>query len=73
MDRAALKEHLTQAERHIATGERNLSQQRALLRELERDGHDTSAARALLGSFEELQALHLADRDRLRAELAEAE
>jgi hypothetical protein len=69
MDRAMIQDHLNQAERHIADGERHLSNQRALIAELEHDGHDTSAAKSLLRQFEELQALYVADRDRLRTEL----
>jgi hypothetical protein len=40
-----------------------------LIAELERDGHETVEARALLETFEELQAQHIADRDRLRREV----
>jgi hypothetical protein len=36
---------------------------------LERDGHDPSQAMHMLQQFQELQALHIADRDRLRKEL----
>jgi hypothetical protein len=66
MDRMArTKEHLAQAERHVAEGERHVTRQRELLAELRR-----SAQRAtdLLHQFKELQALHIADRDRLRKE-----
>lgn len=73
MDRAVLIDHLIKAERHIAKGDRILAQQRALIHELERDGHDSSAARALLHSMEELQALHFADRDRVRGEIEDAD
>ncbi|HEY1891029.1 MAG TPA: hypothetical protein VGG63_11520 [Steroidobacteraceae bacterium] len=72
MDRTLLKDHLAQAERHIATGERTLDQQRELIRDLERDGHDARSARALLESFEQLQTLHFADRERILDELAAA-
>jgi hypothetical protein len=36
---------------------------------LERQSHDAGEARRLLRQFEELQALHVAGRDRLRREL----
>jgi len=52
---------------HVARCEKNLSRQL----ELERDGHDTVMAKALLVQFEELQAVHIADRDRLRREVGE--
>ena len=70
MDRATILAHLMQTERHVAQGESTVQKQRALISRLDKDGHDTTEARKLLGQFEELQALHLADRDRLRAKLA---
>lgn len=70
MERAVLLRHLAQAERHIAEGEQRLIHQRAVIRELEQDGHRTGSARALLAALEQTQALHFADRERLRAELA---
>jgi hypothetical protein len=39
---------------------------------LERDGHDTSASKALLEQFEQLYVLHVEDRSRLEKELEEA-
>ncbi len=70
-DRVQLREHLALAERHVAEGERVVARQREIVAELERDGHDAAAAQArqLLAQFEELLALHVADRDRLRKEL----
>ena len=69
MDREMLKQRLIVAEEHILLGERHIVRQRELVAELERDGHDTAEAIRLLTSFEELQVLHIADRDRLRREL----
>lgn len=57
--------HLSQARRHVEEGEAHLYRQRMVVTKLERDGHDASDARRLLLRFEELQALHVADRDRL--------
>ncbi len=70
-ERARLREDLALAERHVADGERVVARQRAIVAELERDGHDATAAQArqLLAQFEELLALHVGDRDRLRREL----
>ncbi len=65
MNRAALLQHLAQAEDHIATSEKNVRRQRELIAELERDGHDIAVARKLLSEFEKLQAMHDADRDRI--------
>jgi hypothetical protein len=57
------------AEGHIALGERHIVRQRKLVVELEQKGCDTAEAKRLLASFEELQAMHIADRDRLRRQL----
>jgi hypothetical protein len=48
MDREMLRQHLAQAERHMAEGERCIARQRELVAELARDGHDSSA-RAVSG------------------------
>jgi len=40
MDRQTMLEHLAMAERHVAEGVIHLSRQRALIAELDRDGHD---------------------------------
>ena len=66
MNRELLERSLAQAERHVIQGERHVARQRDLVARLERDGHDTSQAIQLLRQFQELQALHIADRDRLR-------
>jgi hypothetical protein len=71
MDRAAALARLATAERHVKLGERHLSRQRELVAYLIRYGRDAAAAEALLATFEQSQALHVADRDRLRDELAE--
>jgi hypothetical protein len=65
MDRKMIGDHLAQAERRINEGEGHLVQQRNLIAELEGLGHDTAQARALLKQLEQIQALHIADRDRL--------
>ena len=68
MDRAMIEKHLAQAERHVADGERHITRQRQIIAELERDGHDAGSAKELLTIFEETQAIHIADRDRLKEE-----
>ena len=70
-DRDALKQHLAQAEGHMAMSKGHIASQRKFAAGLVRDGHDASQALALLLRFEELQQLHIADRDRLRGELGE--
>ena len=67
-----VKEHLQQAEHHVAVGERNIARQREIIQELKKDGHDTSEAQKLLEQFKSLQALHVQDRDRLFRELNES-
>jgi len=50
-------------EAHVRCG----TTQRQRIAILERDGHDSRRARNLLALFEEMQELHIARRDRLRA------
>ena len=70
MDRQTMLEHLAMAKRHVAEGEIHLSRQRALIAELDRDGHDTADARAILATMLETQRLHVEDRDRILKELS---
>jgi hypothetical protein len=70
MDRAVLEQRLTQAERHVAEGEDIVARQREIVAELAKDHHDVRFAQELLTLFETTQALHIADRDRIQAELA---
>ena len=67
---------LTRAVRHAkieqcTLGEKNIERQKALIAELELDRHDTARARNTLWQFEELQALHVAERERLAQELVD--
>jgi len=70
MDPATITEHVAQAERHVALGEHHVARQREMVTELEDGGNDAALARRLPMKFKELQAIHIADRDRLRRELA---
>jgi hypothetical protein len=72
MDRALIEQHLALAEKHVRDGEVILVRQREVLANLARDGHDTSRASQILQEFEDVQQMHIADRERLRRELAEA-
>jgi hypothetical protein len=67
VDKVLLHAHLKLAKRHVAEGLRTI--ERHLLAELERDGHDTTMARQLLTLFQQVEAMHKADRDRLYEEL----
>ena len=70
MDRAMLVEHLARAARHVAAGERHVERQRRIVTHHKREGRDVREASDLLFQFEEMQALHIAEWDRLRKELA---
>lgn len=54
----------------VAAAQRLVDRQHALLATLQAHGHATGTARKLLSQFEDLQALHVATRDRLIEELA---
>jgi hypothetical protein len=71
MDKQMLADHLALAERHVHNGMDRVLRQGDLIFKLERTGHDTRQAKALLVQFEDLLAIFIADRDRLRAELSE--
>jgi hypothetical protein len=66
-----IMDHLAQTEVHVEQGANHVKRQRQLLEDLARDGHDTTGPSALLNLFKELHDLHVQDRDRLRAELAD--
>jgi uncharacterized membrane protein len=69
VDREALQQHLARAEQHIAECEQHITRQREIIAQFERDGHDAATARQLLKTFEELLAMHIANRHRLLDEL----
>jgi hypothetical protein len=69
MDRDMLERHLAQAQAHIETGYKNIARQRQVIAHMEREGQDTASARDTLTQFEESQALHIADRERILREL----
>ena len=71
MDRFFVVKLLQEAKARVAQGEEHIREQRELIAELERDGHDTFVARELLATFEQIQVLHIAGRDRLVKELKE--
>jgi hypothetical protein len=45
MDRDMVERHLAMAERHVAEGQERVNNQRRLVAEMERDGHDLTEAR----------------------------
>lgn len=70
-ERIEAAERLKQAEERVQKGEEAVSSQKALVAELEKDCQDSKLARALLAEYEQIEATYIADRDRLRAELAQ--
>jgi hypothetical protein len=72
MDRKMILEHLAQARRHVADGERHLAHEREIIAEKERDGHDTATSKQLLDQFKQIYTMYVAERDRLEEELVEA-
>jgi hypothetical protein len=70
-DRTLILDHLARARRHVAEAERHVANQREIVAQKERHGHDTATSRQLLGQFQELYRMHVADRDRLEQELHE--
>jgi hypothetical protein len=71
MDQNMILDHLAMVSRHVTRGEQIVARQREIIARLERAGCDTSYAKRLLLQFEEVQSLHVADRDRLEKALAE--
>ena len=72
MDRQIISGYLTQAEQRVPDGEGRIARQCGLIAQLERDGHDATAARQPLATFENAQAMHVANRFRLQRQLAAA-
>jgi Spy/CpxP family protein refolding chaperone len=70
MGHAKIERYLSEAVAHVALGERMIERQRKLIATLESDGRDSAQARELLARFEEAQAKHLAERDRIQRELS---
>jgi hypothetical protein len=69
VNRKIMLEHLAMAERHVASGEGHLRRQETLIGELDRGGHGTTDACAILATMRQTQELHVQDRDRILREL----
>ena len=70
MDLELLAARLVQAEERVVEGAKYIAEQSAFVATLERNVGDTTTARHLLAHFEAMQAMHVAERDRLKRELA---
>jgi hypothetical protein len=62
MNRKMELEHLAIAEKAVALGECHILREEQMIAELDRHGHDTSEALALLAAYRRTQAEHLAHR-----------
>ena len=63
-----LQRRLTDAEMHVSKADQLVERQRAMIEDLRRQRHDTTAAQRLLDQMERSQRLHLDDLDRLLQE-----
>jgi hypothetical protein len=72
MDKTMILDHLALAERHVTEGLGRIARQKQVIINLMDGGHDTTVARSLLATFEDVLEMHIADRDRLKKELAES-
>lgn len=69
IDRVTRLRNLTEAEQHIAQGERHIAEQEDLINRLVQKGHETTEAWKLLENFYATQVLHVQHRDRIRKQL----
>jgi hypothetical protein len=69
MDMTTLEE-LAAAERHVALCDKNLANMKAMIADLERDGHDAADARNVLRECQEVRGLYARDREQLLKQLA---
>jgi hypothetical protein len=71
VDREAILRKLDETERHVALGKEHIARQREIIADLDREGHDTSAAKELLESYLVTQAAHEEKRRTIIKELGE--
>ncbi|MFS8053035.1 hypothetical protein QD357_09380 [Rhizobium sp. BR 317] len=69
MDKQLVEQHLKLAKQHVAEGRRHITRQKQIIVKLTQGQDDTSQARRLLSTFEELKLMHIAERNRLQKEL----
>jgi hypothetical protein len=70
MDTRLLQEHLAEAERHIALGDKHIARQIEIIDALESAGHPIELAWSILDKFRLARAAHIAHRDTIRWELS---
>lgn len=69
MDLRLIRNHLAEAERHVALSDRHIARQIEIIVELDRGGHSTVLALDLLHTFQVMRAAHVAHRELIRREL----
>lgn len=69
MDLRLIREHLAQAERHVALSDKHIARQIEIIDGLERAGRSTDLALDILATYRQLRASHVEHRDTIRREL----
>jgi hypothetical protein len=72
VDYETLSQRLARLEKQVAEGERHLQMQRLTVENTEREGQSSATERRILRQLELVQAVEVADRDRVRGELQRA-
>jgi hypothetical protein len=70
MDRKTPTQHLALAQDHVEAGARHIAKQQEIVKRLEKGGHEATGAKRLLAQFEQVQATHIIDCNRLTKELS---
>jgi hypothetical protein len=70
MPRSTLARELSEAEERVAKNLDRIAHQRMIVSQQDDEGLDMALARAILEQLETLQSIHIADRDRLLAEVS---
>ena len=68
-----LRRHLELAREHVALGQKLVERQRQLVADLQHDGHPSEIARKMLAVFENVQKMHVENRDMILSEIADTE
>ena len=63
MDRKMELDHLAIAEKAVADGERHIAREEQMISDLDRTGHDTKLALAVLATYRRTLVEHIAHRD----------
>lgn len=69
MDLRLIREHLAQAERHVALSDKHIARRVEIIDHLERLGRSTDLALDVLATYRRLRATHVEHRDMIRREL----